>query len=399
MSIASISLDQLRFAKRANVYKGNHLAGTLSRDSEGVVEFKYRDDYVGDPVAFSLPLGETSTQQGGALPAFFAGLLPEGHRLNVLNRATKTSMNDEFTMLLAVGADTPGDVRIFASEAAPNEVPPLYEDPSRWSFQDLTEMVDPYAVPGVQPKASASMINMPIRTRRTHAILKIDPAQYPHLVRNEALHLRHAHGLKIPVAKSQLVVDKEGVEGLLVERFDRRVDASGQIVRLAQEDASQVLQIPPSEKYNVESEAVVAALAQHTSAPMVAIRALYVQFLFAWLTGNGDVHAKNLSILRNPEGVWEVAPMYDLPCTALYRDFTMALPIDGQTKNLRGRHWDAFADNIGLPIRAARSAQRLVLRVAKGIDLSELPFDGSPLHGAQRELSSRRHQMESLLDT
>lgn len=91
--------------------------------------------------------------------------------------------------------------------------------------------------------------------------------------------------------------------------------------------------------------------------------------------------------------------MYDLPCTALYRDFTMALPIDGQTKNLRGRHWDAFADNIGLPIRAARSAQRLVLRVAKGIDLSELPFDGSPLHGAQRELSSRRHQIESLLDT
>ena len=57
MSIATISLDQLRFVKRANVYKGNHLAGTLSRDSEGVVVFKYRDDYVGDPVAFSLPLG------------------------------------------------------------------------------------------------------------------------------------------------------------------------------------------------------------------------------------------------------------------------------------------------------------------------------------------------------
>ena len=29
---------------------------------------------------------------------------------------------------------------------------------------------------------------------------------------------------------------------------------------------------------------------------------LYLQFLFAWLTGNGDLHAKNVSILRPSQG-------------------------------------------------------------------------------------------------
>ena len=29
---------------------------------------------------------------------------------------------------------------------------------------------------------------------------------------------------------------------------------------------------------------------------------LYPQFLFAWLTGNGDLHAKNVSILRPSQG-------------------------------------------------------------------------------------------------
>jgi HipA N-terminal domain len=51
---------------------------------------------------------------GGAVPAFFVGLLPEGVRLGVVTTSTKTSADDHFTLLLAIGADTIGDVRVNA---------------------------------------------------------------------------------------------------------------------------------------------------------------------------------------------------------------------------------------------------------------------------------------------
>ncbi|WP_366504361.1 type II toxin-antitoxin system HipA family toxin [Arcanobacterium phocae] len=393
----AMELPDLRFVESADVYKGDLHAGTLTRLPNGDVEFSYLPDYSGEPVSFSLPLGEKAVRPGGALPAFFAGLLPEGYRLTVLKQSTKTSMDDELTMLLAVGADTPGDVRVFPAGVTPAEQPPLISGVADWDFATVIDTVDRHAVPGVQNKASSSMMSAPIATGTDHAILKIDPANFPHLVQNEYLHLCCASGLKIPVAQAEIVTDRRGAEGLLVRRFDRVTNEDGTLLRLAQEDASQILQISPARKYAVDSEDVVTALASRTQAPVIATRNLYLQFLFAWLTGNGDLHAKNVSILRNPKGVWAVAPMYDLPCTALYRDFDMALPMGGRTKKIRGRHWDEFAQNVGIPLRAARAAQRLALSVAETVDLSQLPFEGAILRGAQRELSARRYELGSLI--
>lgn len=89
-----------------------------------------------------------------------------------------------------------------------------------------------------------------------------------------------------------------------------------------------------------------------------------------------------------------MAPIYDVPCTAVYRDFTMALPVDGNTSTIRRRHWAAFADAIGLPPAAARSAMTLARRAAHGVDLRALPFEGSALNGALRELGRRRSELE-----
>ena len=164
--------------------------------------------------------------------------------------------------------------------------------------------------------------------------------------------------------------------------------------RLAMEDASQVLDVLPAAKYAVTSEQVVLALSQRTAAPMIAARNLYLQFLFAWLTGNGDLHAKNVSILSAPGGRWQVAPIYDIPCTAVYRDFSMALPVDGRTASLRRRHWEAFAEDIGLPEAAARSARTLALRVAQQVDLRACPSQVHSLNGALRELVRRRSELD-----
>ena len=159
------------------------------------------------------------------------------------------------------------------------------------------------------------------------------------------------------------------------------------------EDAAQVMNVLPASKYNVAAEDVVLALSRVVKAPAVAVRNLYLQFVFAWLTGNGDLHAKNVSVLSGRQhGGMVVAPMYDISCTALYRDMTLALPVAGKARNLRARHWAEFADAIGLPQRAAQSANRLALKAALQADLATLPFDGSLLHGAQRELRHRREE-------
>ncbi|KRE80260.1 type II toxin-antitoxin system HipA family toxin [Arthrobacter sp. Soil763] len=391
-------LRDLRFVRAADVYKDGVLAGHLARTGTGGVRFTYREDYTsgGNPaVAFSLPVSDAAVEApAGALPAFFAGLLPEGHRLTVLKNATKTSFDDELTLLLAVGADVPGDVQVVPAGEPPTEPAALADTsrPEELDFSFLANAVDLHGIPGVQRKTSASMLTTPLALRGHRYLLKLDPPEHPHLVENEAAHLAGARALKIPVAKSSVIADRNGLAGLLVERFDRVRGADGTWRRLPLEDGSQVLGLPPAAKYGVDGEAVAAALARVCRAPVVASRNLYLQFVFAWLTGNGDLHAKNLAVLGSPAG-FVMAPVYDVPCTLLYGDETLALPVAGKTRNLKARHWAEFADSLGLPGRAAAAANRTALAAAEGIRLDQLPFTGSPLRGAQRELRFRRREL------
>lgn len=394
--MTSADLESLKRVADADVYKAGVPAGALTRDEHGLVTFRYLEDYSGDPVASTLPVGpEPVTAPGGGLPSYFSGLLPEGHRLTVLRSAAKTSADDELTLLLAVGTDVPGDVQIVPHGAPLLEESPLAaEDPELLDFAALADLPDRHALPGVQAKASASMVNVPVHLRGRSALLKLNPPGHPHLVANEALHLRHASALGLPVSEHSVVRDRHGREGLLVGRFDRPPNSTGPSARLAVEDAGQALGIYPAQKYNVTTEDVINALAGLTPHRLTAARNLYLQFLYAWLTGNGDLHAKNVSVLQNTSGRWDIAPIYDVPCTLLYRDMTMALSVDGHTRKLRRRHWEALAEAIGLPVKAARAAMAVALNAAVPIDLSTLPFSGSPLNGAQRELRHRRAELE-----
>lgn len=392
-------LHRLRFVDVADVYKAGRLAGRLERAEDAGTAFTYDPAYLNaghPPVALTLPLtGEPVTASSGGVPPFFAGLLPEGHRLTVLKDAIKTSLDDELSLLLAVGADAPGDVQVVPTGDAPVEPEALVDSakPQELDFTALAEAVDLHALPGVQDKASASMLTAPLATQGNRLILKLNPPRHPHLVENEAIHLAAAKKLKIPIAKATVVVDRHGRPGLLVERFDRAHDGEDW-VRLPMEDAAQIMGLSPAAKYNVSSEDVVKALTTVCKAPAVAVRNLYLQFVFAWLTGNGDLHAKNVSVLGGRHGGFVIAPVYDVPCTLLYGDDTQALPVDGKMKNIRARHWAAFAQAIGLPERAALAANALALRAATTADLKTLPFKGSPLTHTERELRYRRGQLE-----
>lgn len=92
-------------------------------------------------------------------------------------------------------------------------------------FDEIAAGVRP-ALAGVQDKASASMISVPVSRAHERYILKLNPPENPYLVENEAWFLGVATQCGISVAPSRIVRDADGQPGLLVTRFDRVAAAS-----------------------------------------------------------------------------------------------------------------------------------------------------------------------------
>lgn len=184
--------------------------------------------------------------------------------------------------------------------------------------------------------------------------------------------------------------------GLLVRRFDRIAEPSGTTLAVACEDACQVLGRWPADKYNVTYEQVVGALADRCAARPVALRSLYQQVCFAWFTGNGDLHAKNLSIVATPDGEWQVSPAYDLPSTVPYGDKTLALSMGNRTSGLSRTRLLAFATVVGLPERVAISVLDDLMDRLGGLESAlldgALPFSRETTRDLVKELHHRRKQ-------
>jgi serine/threonine-protein kinase HipA len=353
-------LEQLRVVERADVYKKGLRAATLTRTPDGV-EFRYLTEWVdadGPPVATTLPVrSDPVVRPGGAVPAYFSGLLPEGRRLGALRREVKTSADDELSLLLAVGADAVGDIRVVPEGVRPEQVKPRLEvrDFSGVRFADL-------------------LAELGVRSDRT-------------ALPNEAFFLRAARQVGIETVDAHVVHDQDGRAGLLVERFDRPARGDDGADALAVEDGCQVLGRPPADKYVAGTEAVFGALAAVCEAPLPAARTLLAQLLFAYVTGNGDAHAKNFSVVQTSDGEWRVAPAYDLPTSQPYGDTTLALSIGGRSSgDFSGEEFMTLGARLGLPAQAVR---RLIDRTRQRssawiASLDELPFDSGQTRKLKR---------------
>lgn len=393
-----MSLPDVRSATTAYVHKDGRRAATLTRTDRGT-EFTYERDYLDHarvPVATTLPLTEEPVVcPGRSVPAFFAGLLPEGRRLTALRRHLKASADDELSLLLAVGQDPVGDVSITPTPdllvmSAPRAEEHAFGD---LLFSDLLAdhgVSDPSALAGVQDKVSGRMITVPLRHDGGMHLLKLTPPELPKLVENEAFFLRHAARLPIPVVEWELVTDRSGASGLLITRFDRGPGPDG-LTRLPVEDGTQLLRLYPGDKYSMRTEDLTEAIAASCASRPLAIRSVFVQAAWAWLSGNGDLHGKNVSVVGRssshggmvqPEVV--VAPMYDIPSTIPYRDHDLALPVSGTRDGVTRRRLLEFAEAVGLPHRAARTALDAAVTVT-GEMLDNIRAGGSPWRGKARD--------------
>lgn len=398
------NLHALTAVREAQVFKGSRPAATLRRVPAGV-EFAYLSRYLaegGPAVASTLPLSEAPIlTPAGAVPPFFAGLLPEGRRLSSLRRAVKTSADDDLSLLLAVGADAVGDVTVMPLGREMVEPQPLvvvdraFDEVSFTDVLDAAGVVDPVALAGVQDKVSARVLSLPVQHAGRRYILKLDTPDAPNVVANEHYFITLAAAARFPVVSADVVHDRLGRPGLLVERFDRVSTPEGRSVSLAVEDGAQALGIYPADKYAVTAEAVVDRLAGLCAARPIALQELYRQLAFAWLSGNGDVHAKNLSILAHGDE-WRVSPAYDLPSTLPYRDTTMALSMLGKKSGFSRKKMLEFATAIGLPLKSASGVLDDVLVATEpALDWPETsPFSPQVNRDVMRSLRQRRRLME-----
>ena len=139
-----------------------------------------------------------------------------------------------------------------------------------------------------------------------------------------------------------------------------------------------------------------ASLVALTRAKPVAARDLLTQVAFAYLTGNGDQHAKNPSVVRNSVGEWRVTPAYDVPSTHPYGDVSMALTAGGRAReDITRGVFVQLGRGLGVPERAV---VKVLDRLCDAVEawsprLPELPFDERQVHKLGRLVRDRRAKL------
>lgn len=169
---------------------------------------------------------------------------------------------------------------------------------------------------------------------------------------------------------------------LLIERFDIRRDAEDRRM-IALEDFCSVLDQPPAAKYDGTIERVAKALRALSTAPSADLKALFRRAVFAWLVADGDMHLKNLSLLREAFAAGptftsvRLAPLYDSVTTRVFPGLAhdrMALKLNGKDDRLTRKDFKALAKTMDLPMRHAEAIlDDLLSRIKAALPKLKLP--------------------------
>lgn len=277
---------------------------------------------------------------------WFSNLLPEGPLREMVAKQAGVHTTREFFLLRHLGEDLPGAVRIVADGMAD----PLDAVEAEQVALECQAAEDAwhFSLAGVQLKFSARKsargLTIPISGRGGDWILKLPDARYPKVPENEYATLLWAKASGISVPEVELV-ETTAVSGLpatyggfsepyalAIRRFDRPSPER----RMHMEDFAQILGLYPEEKYERYNYETLARLIQ-ALAGQTGLDEFIRRLVFVIVSGNGDAHHKNWSLIY-PDGVHaELSPAYDLVSTIQYQsEDRLALNLGGS------KHWEAM---------------------------------------------------------
>ena len=371
--------------------------GRLTHDG-----FEWRWKPAGDDGA---PLIRQTTP--GRLPPLIVSLLPEGWLEHVLK-------NKDERAVLRSGKRYMSNITIVEREADQQDLPQdvlltrlgtfteaglftgAYNGPGRSEIaanfeRNLAEIyarADTPRLSGVQIKAPMYLdekghLSPAAGKPFTHILKPAGTGGYDALPVVEwiAMELGRAAGFEAPATALVAMPDKMP-PALLVERFDIR-DSRADARLLALEDMCSVLDLPTSAKYDGTMERVARAVRPLSTAPDEDLLIIVKRALFAWLIADGDMHLKNMALLKIAESGEKqfrsvrMAPLYDAVTTRVFPKLKhdhLALKLSGKDDRLRRADFQALAATAGLRAGDAQAAiDDLLRRLRDSVDRIALP--------------------------
>ncbi len=318
--------------KSLSVFLNDNLVGSLNLLPGEQSLFIFADDYLNNSNRPTLSQSFLSNNGDlilesrptrSKLPPWFSNLLPEGQLRNYLASLGGINPAREFQLLELLGDDLPGAVRVVAGgeqQAIPKFPLEKLEIPSNQPLR--------FSLAGVQLKFSAFMekqggLTIPATGIGGDWIVKLPSPIYPAVPENEAamLMLAKKSGIQVPEFRLVPIETIQGLpefgpflgsKALAVKRFDRDRGK-----RIHMEDLAQVFGIFPENKYEKVGFVKIATMINLIMGPKAA-QDFVARLAFTIITGHGDMHLKNWSLLY-PNGITPVlSPAYDLVSTVPY---------------------------------------------------------------------------------
>lgn len=368
-------------ARTLDVYLHDVLVGNLIQDAGGQMAFEYVESWLNAPGA--VPLSQSLLLRKKRFNrkecrGFFAGILPEEGKREIIARNLGISARNDYAMLERIGGECAGAVTFVPSGQA---LPARDYGYRTLSSRELAAMLKELpkrpllaGEEGIRLSLAGAQDKLPVRLEGGEICVPLGGAPSTHILKpavdhfedvvfNEALCMKLAAASGLPTASIETrTVD--GIDFLLVERYDRAHHQSTAgapvLERIHQEDFCQALGIVSETKYQKEGgpslKQCFALLREVSSSPVVDLARLLDAVIYNYLVGNNDAHGKNFSLLYHGIGTGNpqvrLAPLYDVVSTIYYPELSrdMAMKIGGEysSEEVSPANFERLAEEAGL---------------------------------------------------
>jgi serine/threonine-protein kinase HipA len=277
---------------------------------------------------------------------YFEELIPEGINREILERYLPITKRSTYEILRRFGRDIAGAIQIYDNENRIVSEPfmkPVNDAEIKELLLRTTALpfandinIGKTSLAGVQQKIvlgrTNNVWNQVLNGYPSTHILKPQLDSYPTMIYDELFGMQLASQLGLTTVETQISTFN-GLDALVISRYDRKIASDATIERIHQEDFNQVLVASGNQKYQEISGKVsfnrIGKIVEKFVVDDLETLAKYA--LFAYIIGDLDMHAKNISLLHYPDQTVRLAPKYDaVPLLHQNTDRKLSLSVGGE---------------------------------------------------------------------